>query len=88
MPSRDPHIVLGIRGAVFLSEEENQQDGAKVEAELGKAKIWVDEICNGLKEVGLAPPDTTSKTFVVMGKTFDPAKPEDYIKSFAIKRAA
>ena len=22
------------------------------------------------------------------GKTFDPAKPEDYIKSFAIKRAA
>ena len=21
-----------------------------------------------------------------MGKTFDPAKPEDYIKSFAIKR--
>ena len=41
-----------------------------------------------MKEVGLAPPDTTSKTFVVMGKTFDPAKPEDYIKSFAIKRAA
>ena len=27
------------------------------------------------------------KTFVVMGKTFDPSKPEDYIKSFAIKRA-
>ena len=41
-----------------------------------------------MKEVGLTPPDTTSKTFVVMGKTFDPAKPEDYIKSFAIKRAA
>ena len=30
----------------------------------------------------------TSKTFAVMGKTFDPDKPEDYIKSFAIKRAA
>ena len=28
----------------------------------------------------------TSKTFVVMGKTFDPAKPEDYLESFAIKR--
>jgi hypothetical protein len=25
---------------------------------------------------------------VVMGKSFDPAKPEDYIKSFAIKRSA
>jgi nitrate/nitrite transport system substrate-binding protein len=39
-----------------------------------------------MKEVGLTPPTTTSKTFVVMGKTFDPAKPEDYIKSFKIKR--
>lgn len=41
-----------------------------------------------MQEVGLTPPTTTSKSFVVMGKTFDPAKPEDYIKSFAIKRAA
>jgi nitrate/nitrite transport system substrate-binding protein len=40
-----------------------------------------------MKEVGLTPPATTSKSFVVMGKTFDPAKPEDYIKSFKIKRA-
>jgi nitrate/nitrite transport system substrate-binding protein len=40
-----------------------------------------------MKEVGLTPPATTSKKFVVMGKEFDPAKPEDYIKSFAIKRA-
>ena len=41
-----------------------------------------------MKELGLTPPTTTSKTFAVMGKTFDPAKPEDYVKSFAIKRAA
>ena len=41
-----------------------------------------------MKEVGLTPPTTTSKSFVVMGKTFDPTKPEDYIKSFAIKKAA
>jgi nitrate/nitrite transport system substrate-binding protein len=40
-----------------------------------------------MKEVGLTPPTATTKTFVVMGKTFDPAKPEDYIKSFKIKRA-
>jgi nitrate/nitrite transport system substrate-binding protein len=40
-----------------------------------------------MKEVGLTPPAVTSKSFVVMGKTFDPAKPEDYIKSFSIKRA-
>jgi len=40
-----------------------------------------------LRRLGLSPPTTTSKTFVVMGKTFDPDKPEDYVKSFAIKRA-
>jgi nitrate/nitrite transport system substrate-binding protein len=39
-----------------------------------------------MKEVGLTPPTATSKTFSVMGKPFDPAKPEDYIKSFKIKR--
>ena len=40
-----------------------------------------------MKEVGLTPPTATTKKFVVMGKEFDPAKPEDYIKSFAIKRS-
>jgi nitrate/nitrite transport system substrate-binding protein len=41
-----------------------------------------------IKEMGLSPPTATSKTFVVMGKTFDPSKPEDYIKSFKIRRSA
>jgi len=40
-----------------------------------------------MREVGLTPPSSTSKSFVVMGKTFDPAAPEDYVKSFAIRRA-
>jgi len=40
-----------------------------------------------MKEMGLTPPAATSKTFVVMGKAFDPSKPEDYIKSFKIKKA-
>ena len=40
-----------------------------------------------MQEVGLTPPAETSKTFVVMGKTFDPKKPNEYIESFAIKRA-
>src|SRR3954467_6458370 len=39
-----------------------------------------------MQEAGLTPPAERSKSFVVMGKTFDPGKPEDYIKSFAIKR--
>jgi nitrate/nitrite transport system substrate-binding protein len=39
-----------------------------------------------MKEAGLTPPDAAGKTITVMGKAFDPAKPEDYIASFAIKR--
>jgi nitrate/nitrite transport system substrate-binding protein len=41
-----------------------------------------------MTEMGLTPPKTTTKTFVVMGKTFDPAKPEEYLKSFKIKKEA
>jgi nitrate/nitrite transport system substrate-binding protein len=41
-----------------------------------------------MKEAGLTPPTTTTKSFVVMGKTFDPAKPEDYLNSFKIRKAS
>ena len=40
-----------------------------------------------MKEVGMTPPTTTSKGFTVMGKPFDPAKPEEYASSFAIRRS-
>ena len=40
-----------------------------------------------MREMGLTPPASISKSFVVMGKTFDPAKPDDYVKSFSIKRS-
>lgn len=40
-----------------------------------------------MKEVGLTPPASTSKSFSVMGKAFDPAEPEKYVQSFKIKRA-
>jgi nitrate/nitrite transport system substrate-binding protein len=39
-----------------------------------------------MKEVGLTPPTATTKTFSIMGKAFDPTKPDEYIASFAIKR--
>ena len=41
-----------------------------------------------MSQAGLTAPTATSKTFVVMGKTFDPAKPEEYVASFKIKRAS
>src|SRR2546425_7464108 len=39
-----------------------------------------------MREVGLTPPASGSKTFKVMGKEFDPAKPDEYVRSFALKR--
>jgi len=41
-----------------------------------------------MKDVGLKPPSATSKKFSVMGKEFDPGKPDAYIASFAIKHTA
>ncbi len=39
-----------------------------------------------MKESGMKPPTATTKKFLVMGKEFDPAKPDAYLASFAIKR--
>ncbi len=41
-----------------------------------------------MSEMGLAPPATAYKSVSVMGKTFDPAKPEDYVNSFKIRKAS
>jgi nitrate/nitrite transport system substrate-binding protein len=41
-----------------------------------------------MTEMGLAPPATSYKSFSVMGKTFDPASPEDYLASFKIRKAS
>jgi len=40
-----------------------------------------------MKEMGFTPPTSNYKSFTVMGKAFDPDKPDDYVKSFAIRRA-
>ena len=39
-----------------------------------------------MAQAGLTPPKTTSKSFPVMGRLFDPARPEEYIAGFAIRR--
>jgi nitrate/nitrite transport system substrate-binding protein len=40
-----------------------------------------------MRQVGLAPPASTYRTHTIMGKVFDPADPEGYINSFAIRRS-
>mgnify|MGYP003332637832 CR=1 FL=1 len=39
-------------------------------------------------EMGLSPPATAYKSFSVMGKSFDPAKPDDYLASFKIRKSS
>ncbi len=55
-------------------------------AKVAKQVYLATDAAKLMADVGLKPPASTSKTFVVMGKTFDPAKPEEYIASFPIKR--
>lgn len=40
-----------------------------------------------MKEAGLVPPTSSSKKFFVMKKEFNPAKPEEYIASFAVRKS-
>jgi nitrate/nitrite transport system substrate-binding protein len=41
-----------------------------------------------MAEAGLTAPTTTSKSFMVMGKSFDSSKPEEYLNSFKIRKAS
>jgi nitrate/nitrite transport system substrate-binding protein len=40
-----------------------------------------------MTELGMKAPETNYRKFKVMGKEFDPAKPEAYLSSFAIRKA-
>jgi nitrate/nitrite transport system substrate-binding protein len=40
-----------------------------------------------MAESGLSPPTETSRPFSVLGKVFDPVKPEEYLDSFAIRKS-
>ncbi|MAZ19292.1 MAG: nitrate ABC transporter substrate-binding protein [Ahrensia sp.] len=40
-----------------------------------------------MQDLGYEAPDVTYESYTIMGKTFDPAEPEAYVDSFAIKRA-
>jgi nitrate/nitrite transport system substrate-binding protein len=55
-------------------------------AGVAKQIFLATDAAKAMKEVGLAAPGAASKSFVVMGKTFDPTKPDDYVNSFAMKR--
>ncbi len=53
---------------------------------VAKQIFLATDAAKAMKEAGLTSPTAPSKSFVVMGKTFDPTKPDDYLNSFAMKR--
>jgi nitrate/nitrite transport system substrate-binding protein len=56
-------------------------------ASVAKQVFLATDTSRLMQEAGLTPPAATSKSFVVMGKTFDPSKPDEYLKSFKIKKS-
>ncbi|MBX9927191.1 MAG: ABC transporter substrate-binding protein [Hyphomicrobiaceae bacterium] len=55
-------------------------------AAVAKQVFLATDAAKLMKDAGLTPPASTTKTFSVMGKPFDPTKPAEYIASFPIKR--
>lgn len=52
-------------------------------------QVYLTADCGKLmKDLGMKVPETTYRSYTIMGKTFDPAKPEEYVASFPIKREA
>ena len=56
-------------------------------AGVAKQVFLATDAAKFMKDAGLVVPTATTKTFAVMGKAFDPTKPEEYLKSFPIKRS-
>ena len=54
---------------------------------IARSVFLATDAAKAMKEAGLTPP-SGDKKIVVMGKAFDPSKPEDYIKSFSIRRSS
>ena len=54
-------------------------------AKIARDVFLATDAAKAMKEIGLGAP--APKKIIVMKKEFNPAKPEDYLKSFAIKRS-
>ena len=56
-------------------------------ARIAEQVFLATDTAAAMRDLGLTPPATASRTHVIMGKTFDPADPEGYLNSFAIRRS-
>ncbi len=55
-------------------------------ADIARQVFQSTDATRAMTEAGLTPPASTTRSFVVMGKPFDPGKPDDYVASFAIRK--
>lgn len=55
-------------------------------ADLARSVFLSVDGAKRMRDMGLTPPTATLKKHTILGKEFDPAKPDDYLKSFAIRR--
>lgn len=55
-------------------------------ADVAKQVYLTADAASAMKQAGLDVPSEASKTYVIMGKTFDPAKADEYAASFPIRR--
>ncbi|HWM48302.1 MAG TPA: CmpA/NrtA family ABC transporter substrate-binding protein [Xanthobacteraceae bacterium] len=55
--------------------------------EMAKTVFLSTDGAKRMREMGLSPPASPMIKHTILGKEFDPAKPQDYLNSFAIKRA-
>ena len=56
-------------------------------AQVAEQVFLATDTAQAMRELGLSPPAATKRTHVIMGRTFDPADPEGYLASFAIRRS-
>ncbi len=54
--------------------------------QLAEQVFLATDAAKTMRENGMTPPTATKRKHTIMGKEFDPAMPEEYIASFAIKR--
>ena len=55
--------------------------------DVAKQVYLATDAAAAMQQAGLAVPASPSKSYTIMGKSFDPAQPDAYVASFAIKRA-
>ena len=55
-------------------------------AQIAEQVFLLTDAKKTMKELGMTPPEGAYPKFTIMGKVFDPAKPEPYVAGFAIKR--